>query len=67
MQVTRVSDIASADGKFLRHKCLVGTLQTTYQSSLQWPRQGRPPKAWWTLWKEKMQLILSCDGVLPKL
>jgi hypothetical protein len=49
LQVARVLDISSADGRFIRKECLVGTKTTTYRSSTQWPRQGSPPKTWWTL------------------
>jgi ribonuclease HI/exonuclease III len=67
LQVARVSDITSADGKFLRTESLVGRKTTTYRSSSHWPRQGRPPKLWWSLWKKKLQLILSCNGASSKL
>jgi hypothetical protein len=67
LQVMRVSNISSADGKFLCHECMVGILASTHQSSYDWPRQGRPPKGWWTLWKKKMQLVFSCDGASLKL
>jgi hypothetical protein len=67
LQVSRVSDISSAEGRFLRKECLVGTNTTTYQSSTRWPRQGRPPKTWWALWKKKIQVVLSSNGVSPTL
>ena len=67
LQVMRVSDISNADGKFLRHECMVGIRAPTYKASSNWPQRGRLPKSWWTLWKRKMQLVFSCDGASPKL
>jgi hypothetical protein len=49
LQVARVSDISSANGKFLLNESLVGSKLTTFQSSSHWPQQGRPPKQWWSL------------------
>jgi hypothetical protein len=54
LQVSRVSDITSADGKFIRSGILNGSDSTPYRSSTDWPRQGRPPKLWWLLWKNKL-------------
>ena len=67
LQVARVSDISSADGKFLRTESLVGIQTQAYLSSSHWPRQERPPKLWWSLWKKKVKLALSCNGVSQKL
>jgi hypothetical protein len=63
LQVSRVSDITSADGKFLRHNILVGHNSLPYQTGTTWPRQGRPPKLWWLLWKRMLQGVLSTNGV----
>ena len=62
LQVVRVSDIATADGKRLRHGTLTGINDGTFQSATRWPRQGRPPKEWWTCWKNKLQRVFSSDG-----
>jgi hypothetical protein len=67
LQVARVSDISSANRRFLRKECLVGTNTATYPSSTRWPRQGRPPKTWWSLWKKKIQAVLLINGVSPTL
>jgi hypothetical protein len=67
LQVSRVSDITSADGKFLRNGTLTGSKSIPYRSSTDWPRQGPPPKLWWSLWKNKLQGVLSQNGVLPTL
>jgi hypothetical protein len=62
-----VSNITSADGKFLRNGILTGSDSTPYWSTTDWPRQGRPPKLWWSLWKNKLQGALSQNGVSPTL
>ena len=49
LRISRVSDITSADGKFLRQEVLVGSNSTPHHSNTQWPRQGRPPELWWSL------------------
>jgi hypothetical protein len=67
LQVSRVSDITSADGKFLRNGIFTGSDSTPYRSTTDWPRQGRPPKLWWSLWKNKLQGALSQNGVSPTL
>ena len=67
LQVARVSDISSVDGKFLRHDCLVGVRSSSFRSCQKWPRQGRPNKLWWALWKKKLQLVLSRNGCSPTL
>jgi hypothetical protein len=43
LQVSRVSDISSANGRFLRQDVLLGKATTYFQSATRWPRQGRPP------------------------
>jgi hypothetical protein len=46
LQVSRMPDITSENGKFLRQDVLLGKPSTNFKSSMSWPRQGRPPKAW---------------------
>jgi ribonuclease HI len=62
LQVARISDISSSDGKFLRIDCLTGIKTQPFRSQTKWPRQGRPPKQWWALWKRKVQRVLSSNG-----
>ena len=62
LQVSRVSDITNADGKFLRNNILVGRNSLPYQTGTKWPRQGRPPKSWWLLWKHTLKGVLSTNG-----
>jgi hypothetical protein len=44
LRATRLSDIASADGKNLRKDCLQGHQAHSFCSQMRWPRQGNPPK-----------------------
>lgn len=67
LQITRISDIAHPDGKTIRKDVLAGTTPTVFLSPSRWPRQGRPPKAWWNLWRRKLKLALSVDGSSPNL
>jgi ribonuclease HI len=67
LQVSRVSDIATADGSRIRSDVLLGQDATVFLSSDGWPRQGRPPKQWWSLWRAKLRTALSVDGVSPVL
>jgi len=67
LQVSRLSDIASADGKIIRLDILLGKDDDTLTSSTWWPRQGCPPVAWWTLWRKKVKLVFSQDGSSPTL
>jgi hypothetical protein len=59
LQVLRVSDMSSANGQFLRHDALIGKTTTQFQSSTQWPRQGRPPREWWSLWCTRLKRAFS--------
>jgi hypothetical protein len=67
LQVARVSDIASADRTKLRNDSLVGRHSLTYTSTSKWPRQGRPPKDWWSLWRTKLRRAFLADGESPQL
>ena len=67
LQVSRLSDIASADGLFLRRDALLGSASSCYSSSTRWPRQGHPPDVWWRLWRRKLKLVFSCNGVSSSL
>ena len=62
IQVTRVSDITSADGKYLRMECLKGKQFHPFSSSMKWPRQGNPPKMWWNLWSKTLRQVFTADG-----
>ena len=67
LRVARLSDITSIDGKRIREDTLAGKEKGPFSSSLNWPRQGRPPQSWWLLWKKKLKLAFSTDGSSPTL
>jgi ribonuclease HI len=62
LRVTRLSDIASADGRHIRMECLKGQQLHAFQSKMRWPRQGNPPKNWWTLWSKTLRHVFTADG-----
>jgi ribonuclease HI len=67
LRVTRLSDIASADGKSLRKECLMGRQANPFVSTMRWPRQGKPPKVWWSLWRNKLRHVFTRDGSTTQL
>ena len=62
LRVTRLSDIASADGTYIRPECLKGNEIHAFRSTMRWPRQGRPPKVWWNLWAKTLKQVFNQDG-----
>jgi hypothetical protein len=64
LQITRLSDIISADGCNFRIGVLTGTLTITreHQSGSRWPRQEYPPKKWWSMWSKAVRQIYARDG-----
>ena len=69
VQVTRLSDITSADGLYLRTEMLQGSHngQAYFVTNDRWPRQERPPKSWWSLWRKKLKVVFSLDGASSRL
>jgi hypothetical protein len=51
LKVSRLSEITTADGSRICQEVLKGKDSAVYLSSDRWPRQGRPPKQWWNLWR----------------
>ena len=62
LQVSRLSEIVHEDGSALCDAILIGADTAIFPSRSRWPRQGRPPKPWWTLWKNKLKMVFSSDG-----
>ena len=62
LQVSRLSDITSANGRFLKQEVLIGKSTAYFASVTRWPRQGRPPHAWWKLWSSKLKTVFSSNG-----
>ena len=50
LQVTLLSEIASANGKFLKHNILQGKRNSIASTKI-WPRQKSPDKATWKMWR----------------
>jgi hypothetical protein len=50
LRVSRLSEIASADGRILRRDSLVGNDSAIHLSATKWRRQARPLPADWNLW-----------------
>ena len=67
LQVTRLSDITSANGKYLRKECLTGQMKHLFRLATIWPRQGNPPKQWWRLWNRTLRQVFASDGTNTKL
>ena len=69
LQVARLSEISTAEGSHLRTESIKGVDVDSpfFMSSDRWPRQERPPKTWWSLWRRKLQLVFSTDGASCKL
>ena len=63
LQVSRLSDIVTGDGRHILREVLVGSDTKHHLSSNRWPRQGRPIKEWWNLWRRALQRVFSIDGV----
>jgi hypothetical protein len=51
LQVISSSDITTFDGRIITQLAYDGKREEL-ASSLRWPNQQRPPKAWWNTWRE---------------
>ena len=67
LRVSRLSEIASAQGTRLRSDVLKGTDSGIHLSEARWPRQARPLSADWTFWSKKLRAVFSDDGTSPSL
>eukprot|EP00978_Attheya_sp_CCMP212_P007873 scaffold18320_cov37-Attheya_sp.AAC.1 len=59
LQVTRVSDISTTAGSRILAQILNGDitkeqLNQFYEPNIEWPRQDRPNKAAWNLWRKAL-------------
>ena len=59
LQISLLSEITSANGKFIKHNILKGKRNSIASTKI-WPRQKSPDKATWTMWRYilKMNLLL---------
>jgi hypothetical protein len=67
LQVTRVSDIATTDGSRILARILSGDitkeqLNEFYQPNIEWPRQDRPNKAAWNLWRKALNKTICTSA-----
>ena len=59
LQVTLLSEIASADGKTITANYVGGTKSAHRRSTHTWPRQPRPPLKAWQNWKKRLNQVFS--------
>ena len=57
LNVTTLSDIATADGSCLVASVLEGVRPTWKRSPYTWPRTARPPPKRWDLWKDVLTSV----------
>ncbi|CAJ1939883.1 unnamed protein product [Cylindrotheca closterium] len=63
LQVCTVSDITTADGRFIRRAIWDGLCDGTVRSPYQWPRTVRPTRQHWELWQTTLSTaLLSLHG-----
>jgi len=62
LHVQRVSDISDARGIRIRPGIMAGIQCDEYSSSARWPRQGRPSKRMWQLWRRALMYTFSVNG-----
>jgi hypothetical protein len=62
LRVSRLSEIASADGTSLRNDSSQGNDSAIHLSETKWPRQARPLKSDWTFWRREVQAVFSKDA-----
>jgi hypothetical protein len=65
LQVLRLSDILSADGKKVHSHIFQGQLQTPHTwDKFRWPTQGPPGKADWNVWRQSLKETLGLSAQL---
>jgi hypothetical protein len=62
LRVSRLSEIATAQGTKLRSAVLQGNEEGNHLSEARWPRQARPLAADWTFWRKMLRAVFSNDG-----
>jgi hypothetical protein len=61
LRVQRLSDLASADGRFIDPRWLHND-PAPLSSSLQWPHQGKPGHIGWRLWRRLLRTAFCSSG-----
>jgi ribonuclease HI len=67
LRVSRLSEIATAQGTKIRADVLKGNTEGIHLSEARWPRQAKPLAADWTFWSNKLRAVFSIDGGSPSL
>ena len=63
LQVCTVSDLATADGRFIRRSMWDGVRDDCTRSPYQWPRTVRPSRRHWDLWQSTLsRALLASNG-----
>ena len=63
LQVCTVSDIVTADGRFIRRSIWDGQRDECCRSPYQWPRTVRPGRQHWELWQNTLsRALLASNG-----
>jgi hypothetical protein len=61
LKVCLVSDITTADGRYISWYAAQGLEDSTQPSKWKWPKQGRPPRHAWEMWQKGIHLLGSQD------
>lgn len=67
LQVLLLSDIATADGRFILPSIFQGSRAAHRTSSLHWPRQTAPPASAWNIWRLALGYIATNRKLNTKL
>jgi hypothetical protein len=66
LKVLWVSEICTADGKYIDWYATKGEINPTKTTRWKWPVQGLPPKNAWDCWKKGISTLGSCKGFSPE-
>ena len=62
LHVVTVSDIVTADGKYIIWEAWNGVRSDRCNDPFQWPRLSRPAAKWWSLWREFLSKTIVGDS-----
>ena len=66
LQITLLSEITSANGKFIKHNILNGKRNSNASTKI-WPRQKSPDKATWKMWRSLLKrTYCSYDNTISR-
>jgi hypothetical protein len=65
LQLIFPSDITSSDGRSIT-QLAYDKKRDNIASSLRWPNQQRPPKAWWNKWREFLLLLTDRNTIISQ-